>query len=155
MSNVWRQPVKARPTAFQIQDAPSPSACNWAIAGRPRPRNRAHHDRRNRFAAVMSNSIVHHIPEPRSALAEAVRVAKPGGLLFFRDLLRPPDEATLSRLVETYAGGECDHARQMFADSLHAALTLDEIRDLVAGLGFDPATAQTTSDRHWTWSATK
>jgi SAM-dependent methyltransferase len=103
----------------------------------------------------MSNSIVHHIPEPRSVLAEAVRVAKPGGLLFFRDLLRPPDEATLDRLVETYAGGESDHARRMFADSLHAALTLDEVRGLVAGLGFDPATVQATSDRHWTWSAMK
>jgi len=109
----------------------------------------------DRFAAVMSNSIVHHIPEPRSVLAEAVRVAKPGGRLFFRDLLRPPDEATLGRLVATYAGGESNHARQMFADSLHAALTLDEIRELVAGLGFDPAAVEATSDRHWTWSATK
>ena len=28
-----------------------------------------------RFSAVMSNSIVHHIPEPRTVLAEAVRTA--------------------------------------------------------------------------------
>jgi ubiquinone/menaquinone biosynthesis C-methylase UbiE len=107
------------------------------------------------FAAVMSNSIVHHIPQPAAVLAEMVRVTAPGGLLFVRDLLRPADEMTLLRLVATYAGGENEHQRQMFADSLHAALTLEEIRQLVAGLGFDPMTVQQTTDRHWTWVARK
>ena len=49
-----------------------------------------------RFDVVMSNSIIHHIPEPMHSLREAVRVTKSGGLLFFRDLLRPADEATLT-----------------------------------------------------------
>ena len=43
----------------------------------------------------------------------------------------------------------------MFADSLHAALTLDEVRALVAALGFDPAGVRQTTDRHWTWAARK
>jgi ubiquinone/menaquinone biosynthesis C-methylase UbiE len=107
------------------------------------------------FAAVMSNSIVHHIPEPRSAMAEAVRVVRPGGLLFFRDLLRPRDNPTLDHLVAQYAGDCNEHQRAMFADSLHAALTLDEIRALVAELGFAPESVQATSDRHWTWSAVR
>jgi ubiquinone/menaquinone biosynthesis C-methylase UbiE len=105
------------------------------------------------FAAVMSNSIVHHIPEPRFVLAEAVRITAPDGLLFFRDLMRPEDRPTLDRLVDTYAAGANDHQRRMFAESLHAALTLDEIRGLVAELGFMPQSVQATSDRHWTWSA--
>jgi ubiquinone/menaquinone biosynthesis C-methylase UbiE len=105
------------------------------------------------FDVVMSNSIVHHIPEPIRTLREAVRVVKPGGLIFFRDLLRPPSKERLDDLVETYAGGENDHARQMFADSLHAALTLDEVRDLVGSLGFARDSVEQTSDRHWTWSA--
>src|SRR5262245_6791550 len=54
------------------------------------------------FGGVISNSIVHHIPEPRLVLAEMVRVVVPGGLLFVRDLLRPPDEATLVALVDQY-----------------------------------------------------
>ena len=41
------------------------------------------------FDAVMSNSIVHHIPKPDDALAEMLRVLRPGGFLFVRDLLRP------------------------------------------------------------------
>src|SRR5947209_8656224 len=72
------------------------------------------------FGAVISNSIVHHIPEPGGVLAEMVRVAAPGGRLFVRDLLRPGDEADLRRLVAAYAGDANDCQRQMFADSLHA-----------------------------------
>ncbi|HEV3417138.1 MAG TPA: class I SAM-dependent methyltransferase, partial [Pirellulales bacterium] len=56
-----------------------------------------------RFDAVISNSIVHHIPEPAAVLAEAVRVVRSGGIIFIRDLLRPDDDATVSRLVATYA----------------------------------------------------
>jgi ubiquinone/menaquinone biosynthesis C-methylase UbiE len=107
------------------------------------------------FAAVMSNSIVHHIPEPGRVLAEIVRVVRPGGLLFIRDLLRPADEKTLAHLVATYAGEANAHQQQMFRESLCAALTLTEIRSLVAGLGFDPAGVKQTTDRHWTWTASK
>ncbi len=107
------------------------------------------------FAVVMSNSIVHHIPEPGDVLAQMVRVCRPGGVLFVRDLLRPADEATLNRLVDTYAAGANDRQRQLFADSLHAALSLPEVRDLMATLGLDPAHVRPTSDRHWTLSALK
>jgi ubiquinone/menaquinone biosynthesis C-methylase UbiE len=107
------------------------------------------------FAAVMSNSIVHHIPDPQGVLREAVRVVQSGGLLFFRDLLRPADEAGLQRLVTAYAGDANDHQRQMFADSLRAALTLDEVRGMVMGLGSDPAAVRQTTDRHWTWCTRK
>src|SRR6185369_530946 len=105
------------------------------------------------FDVVMSNSIVHHIPEPIHVLREAVRVIKPGGLLFFRDLLRPESEDQLKNLVATYTAGANDHQQRMFAESLHAALCLDEIRGLITSLNFPADTVQQTSDRHWTWSA--
>jgi len=107
------------------------------------------------FAAVMSNSIIHHIPEPHAVFAEIVRVACPGATLFVRDLLRPHDRSTLDRLVEQYAAGANAHQRTMFAESLHAALSLDEVRQIVCSLNFDPTTVQQTSDRHWTWIARK
>jgi ubiquinone/menaquinone biosynthesis C-methylase UbiE len=105
------------------------------------------------FGAVISNSIVHHIPEPAQVLAEMVRVADRGATLFVRDLLRPDDEAHVRHLVAAYAGDANAHQQQMFGDSLRAALTLTEIRQLVAALGFDPAAVQQTTDRHWTWQA--
>ena len=105
------------------------------------------------FQLVMSNSIVHHIPEPIDVLREVVRVTAPGGAIFLRDLLRPVNDAEVARLVETYAGDENQHQRQMFEDSLRAALNLAEIEELVEQLGFSRDTVQATSDRHWTWAA--
>lgn len=105
----------------------------------------------NRFAAVISNSIVHHIPEPQKALAEACRVLRPGGIIFVRDLLRPEYDATVYQLVESYAAGANEHQRQLFEASLRAALSLDEIRAVVAKLGYEPNRVRQTSDRHWTW----
>jgi ubiquinone/menaquinone biosynthesis C-methylase UbiE len=103
------------------------------------------------FPAVMSNSIVHHIPDPRTVFAEMARVAAPGATIFVRDLLRPADAATLRHLVDTYAGDANEHQQKMFAESLHAALTTDEVKELVAGAGYDPAGVRQTTDRHWTW----
>jgi ubiquinone/menaquinone biosynthesis C-methylase UbiE len=105
------------------------------------------------FDMVMSNSIVHHIPQPRPVLAELVRVCRRSGAIFVRDLLRPADDASVQRLVDTHAAGTNAHQRQMFDDSLRAALTLDEIRDMIVSLGFPPDTVRATSDRHWTWAA--
>ena len=107
------------------------------------------------FAAVLSNSIIHHIPKPRDCFAEMVRVCRPGGALFVRDLLRPDSEADLDHLVKTYAGDANDHQRTLFANSLRAALSLVEVQSIVSGLGFAPASVRQTTDRHWTFAATK
>src|SRR5205085_3662448 len=95
---------------------------------------------------------VHHIPEPAQVIAEIVRVLAPGGTLLVRDLLRPPDDDALQRLVKMYAGDANAHQQQMFADSLHAALTLAEVRALVEAAGFAAPSVEQTSDRHWTWT---
>lgn len=106
-----------------------------------------------RFVAVVSNSIIHHIPNPFECFAEMVRVCSPGGTLFVRDLLRPHTNEQLEHLVATYAGNANPHQRQLFSDSLRAALTLAEVQTLVVELGFDRETVRQTTDRHWTWTA--
>jgi ubiquinone/menaquinone biosynthesis C-methylase UbiE len=102
------------------------------------------------FDAVVSNSIVHHIPEPIDVFREMRRVVKPGGWLFVRDLLRPDGEAALDRLVQQYAGDANAHQRQMFRESLHAALTLSEVRELLEAVELPANVVAQTSDRHWT-----
>ncbi|WZO99253.1 class I SAM-dependent methyltransferase [Isosphaeraceae bacterium EP7] len=104
------------------------------------------------FEAVLSNSIVHHIPDPAPALAEMARSVAPGGTLFIRDLFRPGSAYEVDLLVELYNSLESAEARDLFRDSLNASLTLAEIRSIVAGLGYDPAGVKMTSDRHWTWA---
>jgi len=137
------------------------AASNVAAAGCSSRISLAHTDAKhlpyenNTFAAVISNSILHHIPQPLDVLAEAVRVVERGGILFWRDLIRPADERTLDRLVEMYAGGENAYQQKLFRDSLWAAFCIDEMQELVSNLGFDPMSVQATSDRHWTWLAKK
>ena len=107
------------------------------------------------FPIVIANSIHHHIPSPLDCFEEMVRVTDEGGALFVRDLARPDDEATLQALVQQYAGDESPESQRLFAESLAAALTADEVGDMISTLGFDRETVSMTSDRHWTWAAVK
>lgn len=107
------------------------------------------------FDVVISNSIIHHIPEPLGCLEEMVRVTVDDGILFIRDLMRPHDVESLELLVKTYAGDESEYSQKLFRDSLHAALSLEEIREFVTGLGFSAESVIASSDRHWTWMAHK
>lgn len=105
---------------------------------------------RHGFDVVMSNSIVHHIPAPESLFAELIGLLSPGGLLFVRDLERPASDDALNALVATYAANDTPKQRGLFADSLRAALTLDEVVALVARFGIPASAVSRTSDRHWT-----
>lgn len=105
---------------------------------------------RQGFDVVMSNSIVHHIPTPSTLFAELMGLVAPGGLLFVRDLERPESEEKLAHLVATYAANDTPKQRGLFADSLRAALTLDEVVALVGSYGIAPSAVSRTSDRHWT-----
>ncbi|MFO0725969.1 MAG: methyltransferase domain-containing protein [Myxococcota bacterium] len=100
------------------------------------------------FDAVFSNTILHHIPDPRSFLKEAHRVLKPGGTLLIRDLFRPTSEARRDELVELHAKDASPAQKELFRASLQAALTADELRAMVRELGFDDLEVVIDSDRH-------
>jgi ubiquinone/menaquinone biosynthesis C-methylase UbiE len=102
------------------------------------------------FDAVISNTLLHHIPDPVAFLAEAARVRKPAGLLVIRDLYRPDTEAQAWSLVDEHAARGTPAQRQLLFDSLHAALTLDEARTAARAAGMAGATVEMTSDRHYT-----
>ena len=104
---------------------------------------------------LMSNSLIHHLPDPIAAFGEMYRVVSSGGVVFVRDLFRPASQSELDHLVRIHAAAATPAQRQLFADSLHAALTLDEVRGLVAAFPFATASVEATSDRHWTLVATR
>jgi len=106
------------------------------------------------WPATLSNSIIHHIPEPRGVLAEMARVTAAHGILFVRDLLRPANDEDVHAVVNRYAADCNAHQQKLFDDSLRAALSLAEIRALIANIGCDPESVRQTSDRHWTWIRT-
>jgi ubiquinone/menaquinone biosynthesis C-methylase UbiE len=105
------------------------------------------------FDIVLSNGIVHRVADPSIVFRGVLRVIRPGGLLFFRDWMRPDSEDAAQRLVESYAGDASEQQRDLVVRSLRSALSLHEIREIVQQLGFDSQTVQATSDRHWTWTA--
>lgn len=102
------------------------------------------------FDTVFSNTILHHIPDPRPFLREAWRVLRPGGVFLIRDLFRPETEAALAGLVALHAAEATPEQRQLLADSLRAALTPEELRELVRELGLDREGVEVSidSDRH-------
>ncbi len=104
----------------------------------------------NYFDMVISNSIIHHLPNPVTFLQEVQRVLKPNGAIFLRDLLRPETLEIRDNLVKLYAGDCNAHQQQLFSDSLQAAFTLDEVETMVETAGLTGLRIYESSDRHWT-----
>lgn len=100
------------------------------------------------FDAVCSNTILHHIPDPTPFLAEAWRVLKPGGVLLIRDLYRPDSTEQVQKLVDLHAAGEEAVSRQLFYDSLCAALTPEELKNTAFEAGLADFQVVIDSDRH-------
>jgi ubiquinone/menaquinone biosynthesis C-methylase UbiE len=118
-----------------------------------------------RFEVVMSNTILHHIPDPTDLIREMWRLTAKRGVIFLRDLVRPRSDTEVAALVEKYAGSPAsddpkvvtahEHQAKLFADSLRASLTLVEVRDRVKDLGIPADAVTMTSDRHWTLAHVK
>ena len=127
-------------------------------------RNRAHHGvdlhllaadaKRIPFAdhsvgMITSNSLIHHIPDPRAVFQEIARIARPRAPILIRDLIRPENQPALDKLVEAHAAPWSPLQRTLFADSLHAALTLAEVREMLDQCGLADAKVTQITDRHW------
>lgn len=102
------------------------------------------------FDAVISNSLVHHLPEPLTFFREIKRVLKPNGAILIRDLIRPSNKEIIERLVEDIGADYDEHQKKLFFDSLQAALTLEEVKELVTEAGLQDVKIYQSSDRHWT-----
>jgi ubiquinone/menaquinone biosynthesis C-methylase UbiE len=102
-----------------------------------------------RFDFVLSNSLVHHIPSPVAFFAEVARITRAGGAILIKDLHRPASDAEHAALVTRYASDCSPRQRELFSDSLRAALTVEEVEEMCARAGLVGVTVRRTSDRHW------
>lgn len=82
------------------------------------------------FDTVLCHNTLHHMADPKSFLAEIMRVTKPDGQFFIRDMHRPHwvVVALMEYLVFPFAGS----SRKQSVDSLKAALSIKELRELAA-----------------------
>jgi ubiquinone/menaquinone biosynthesis C-methylase UbiE len=102
------------------------------------------------FDMVISNSLVHHLPEPRSFFQEIKRVTKPHSGILIRDLIRPENEVTMNALVANIGSEYNSHQQKLFRDSLQAALTIDEVKQLVSSVKLAGVEIYQSSELHWT-----
>ncbi len=101
------------------------------------------------FDIIFSNSLLHHLDDPVAFWKEAARVAKPGALLFVRDLLRPDSPEAAHDLVETYAPKEHPLLKEDFYNSLLAAYTIAEVQDQIQIEGIQAEKVTRCGDRHF------
>jgi ubiquinone/menaquinone biosynthesis C-methylase UbiE len=98
---------------------------------------------------ITSNSLIHHIPDPRAVFQEIARIARARAPILIRDLVRPETQQALDQLVEAHAAPWSPLQRTLFADSLHAALTLVEVRQMLDQCGLADVEVTQITDRHW------
>lgn len=102
---------------------------------------------RERYDAIISNSLLHHLHDPQ-VLWQTVRAhAGPGTPVFIMDLMRPSSTEAALALVKEYAFGEPEVLRRDFYNSLLAAFEPEEVRSQLAEAAL-PFTVEEVSDRH-------
>lgn len=105
--------------------------------------------RNSSFDLVISNSLVHHLPDPLPFFKEVARVLKPTGGLLIRDLTRPESNDHVEQLVAMYTLDCNEYQRKLFRDSLLAAFTLEEVGGMIHEAGLQGVKLFQSSDRHW------
>ena len=99
--------------------------------------------------AIISNSLVHHVPNPLRFWYSLKTLLKPGGPVLVMDLLRPESPAAAQAIVDEQAAGEPERLRHDFYHSLLAAFTEDEVAAHLAELNLSRLMVDVPDDRHW------
>ncbi len=99
--------------------------------------------------AVISNSLVHHVPNAFQFWHAMRTLAKPGAPVLVMDLLRPDTTEEAQALVAQYAADEPEQLRHDFYHSLLSAFTEDEVAAQLAEMNLSRLLIDVPDDRHW------
>lgn len=99
--------------------------------------------------AAISNSLLHHVPNPFQFWHKLRLAVKPGSPVLVMDLLRPETPEAAQAIVDQYASGAPDILRRDFYNSLLAAFTEDEIGAQLAQMNLTRLIIDVPDDRHW------
>ena len=99
--------------------------------------------------AAISNSLLHHLPNPLQFWQKLRQLVKPGAPVLVMDLLRPDSPEEAQAIVDQYAANEPDILRRDFYNSLLAAFTEDEIGSQLARMNLTRLLIDIPDDRHW------
>jgi ubiquinone/menaquinone biosynthesis C-methylase UbiE len=102
-----------------------------------------------RADAVVSNSLLHHVPNALQFWFAVKQLAKPGAAVLVMDLLRPESPEAAQAIVDRYAAGEPAILRRDFYNSLLAAFTDDEVAAQLTELNLSRLLVDVSDDRHW------
>jgi ubiquinone/menaquinone biosynthesis C-methylase UbiE len=107
------------------------------------------------FDAVICNSLLHHMAEPLTFWRTAARCGKPGAPVLIVDLLRPVSHEAALRLVDEQAADAPTILQRDFIASLHAAYTLDEVREQLQAVGLKKFRVDQVDELHFlAWGET-
>ena len=99
--------------------------------------------------AAVSNSLLHHVPNPLQFWYRLRQLVKPGSPVLVMDLLRPDSPEEAQAIVDRYAAKEPDILRRDFYNSLLAAFTEDEVAAQLAEMNLSRLIIDVADDRHW------
>jgi len=103
----------------------------------------------NQADAIVSNSLLHHLPNPLQFWNRVRQLVKPGAPVLVMDLLRPESPDAAQALVDQYAANEPAILRRDFYNSLLAAFTEDEVTTQLARMNLTRLLIDVIDDRHW------
>jgi ubiquinone/menaquinone biosynthesis C-methylase UbiE len=106
------------------------------------------------YQAIISNSLLHHLQDPRVLWQTVKQYAQRGTRVFVMDLMRPRSESAAKDLVEEYAGNEPDILKRDFYHSLLAAYTVGEVEEQLEREVLLEFSVKPVSDRHFVVAGT-
>ncbi|HEV8243642.1 MAG TPA: class I SAM-dependent methyltransferase [Nitrospirales bacterium] len=102
-----------------------------------------------RADAVISNSLLHHVPNALQFWYAVKKLAQPGAVVMVMDLLRPESPEAAKAIVEKYAADEPAILRRDFYNSLLASYTEDEVASQLTEMNLSRLLIDVLDDRHW------